>query len=237
MTLPLSEIQSLSPSAQLELFVLDLSTIPNSSNAVYRFHAGTNGLGTPVVWQGNPYTPLPIKTEGFEWNGKGTLPRPKLTVASLDGVIGDIVHTYNDLIGAKVTLKRMCAKHLDDANFAHYYNGVSSTADPTACWPDEPWFIERKVSETKDAITFELITPLDSQTSRIPKRRVVANACGWIYKSADCGYAGTNYFTADDTPTTIGNDICGKRLSSCKCRFGATVDLPFGAFPGTATGR
>ena len=28
------------------------------------------------------------------------------------------------------------------------------------------------------------------------------------------------------------DDVCGKRLSSCKARFGATNSLPFGGFPG-----
>ena len=30
-------------------------------------------------------------------------------------------------------------------------------------------------------------------------------------------------------------DVCGKRLSSCKLRFGELADLPFGAFPGIGT--
>ena len=31
------------------------------------------------------------------------------------------------------------------------------------------------------------------------------------------------------------DDVCGKRLSSCKIRFGNTADLPFGSFPGVGT--
>jgi phage-related protein len=30
-------------------------------------------------------------------------------------------------------------------------------------------------------------------------------------------------------------DICGKRLTSCKARFGANAELPFGSFPSLGT--
>jgi hypothetical protein len=36
--------------------------------------------------------------------------------------------------------------------------------------------------------------------------------------------------------TLFEQDVCGKRLSSCKLRFGA-IDLPFGAFPGANLSR
>ncbi len=218
MSLPLTEIQSLAPSAVLELFVLDATVC---GGTVYRFHAGTNGLGASVVWQGQTYSPFPIQADGFEWSSRGSLPRPKLRVAALDGVVGGLVRDLEDLVGATVTLKRCFAKHLDAANFSP---AVNANADPTACWPDEPWVVERKVMETSDVIEFELVTPLDVQTAQIPKRRVTANICPWTFKGTECGYVGA---TAS----------CGKRLADCKTNFGATADLPFGAFPGTARVR
>lgn len=234
-TTPFAEIQSLSPTAVIELFVLDTSPIPGSGNAIYRFHSGTNQLGTNVVWQGYEYVALPIGSDGFKWSSKGTLPRPRLSVAALDGTIGALIHSLDDLVGASVTLKRCFAKYLDAVNFP---GGVNPTADPTKCWPDEPWFIERKISESKDVIEFELVTPLDVQSARIPKRVIVANACPWAYRGAECGYAGTSYFKADDTPTTADLDVCGKRLTSCKLRFGSKdAELPFGGFPGAARVR
>jgi len=56
------EIQSLAPSALLELFILDTTNMPGGS--VMRFHAGTNGLSQPVVWQGQTYEPLPLRRRG-----------------------------------------------------------------------------------------------------------------------------------------------------------------------------
>jgi lambda family phage minor tail protein L len=56
-------------------------------------------------------------------------------------------------------------------------------------------------------------------------------------ESSACSYTGTTYFDANDTPVaTAGQDVCGKRLSSCQARFG-TQPLPFGGFPGVGLTR
>jgi len=68
---------------------------------------------------------------------------------------------------------------------------------------------------------------------RAPKRQCIANICQWVYRSTECGYTGTNYFDTNDVPVaSSANDVCGKRLTSCKLRFGATAELPYGSFPG-----
>ena len=42
MTVPVSELQKLAPSAIIELFEIHLVTAIHSANTVFRFHAGTN---------------------------------------------------------------------------------------------------------------------------------------------------------------------------------------------------
>ena len=59
-----ADIQSLSPSALIELFVLDMSN--TTSGGKLFFHAGTNELMQPVVWQGVTYETVPIKASGFD---------------------------------------------------------------------------------------------------------------------------------------------------------------------------
>jgi len=226
-SIPYSELQSLTPSAEILLFVLDATVCGGSVNY---FYEAVNALGTSLVWQGQAYAPFPIKAEGFEWSTKGPLPRPKLRVSALDGVVGGLVRDFEDLVGAKVILKRTHAKYLDAVNFPGNYN---PTADPTACSPDDPWIVERKSLETSDVIEFELVAPMDKQNARVPGRRVTANVCGWN-DAADC-------------PFSTGG-LCVKTLSACKAN-SATVlavgvsdpaysffvgGLPFGAFPGTA---
>jgi len=68
---------------------------------------------------------------------------------------------------------------------------------------------------------------------KIPKRQIVANTCQWIYRSAECGYSGSNYFDVNgNSVSTLADDVCGKRIASCKLRFGENGELPFGSFPG-----
>ena len=52
-------------------------------------------------------------------------------------------------------------------------------------------------------------------------------------KCADCGYAGPPVADIAGNPVAVAaQDVCGKQLSDCKLRFGATAVLPYGGFPG-----
>lgn len=220
-----SEIQKLAPSAVIELFVLDLSLF---NQGIVRFHAGTNELLRQVVWQGNVYEPYPIIVEGFEFTGNGQSPRPKLRVANVKGTITALILSYQDLIGAKVTRKRTLAKYLDAMNFA----SGNPTADATAEFSDDVFFVDRKSKETRDVVEFELAASFDLEGVSLPRRQIVQNVCPWSYRGAECGYTGAAYFNAnDETVTSSATDVCGKRLSSCQKRFGTNAELPFGGFP------
>jgi lambda family phage minor tail protein L len=222
-----SEIQKLALSARVELFEVDLTSLGDS---VYRFHAGTNQLSQPIIWQGNTYAPWPCQATGFDYNTRGQLPRPKLVLANVSGAITALVLLLNDCVGAKVTRKLTLLKFLDAANFP---GGVNPTADPNAHLPDEIYFIDRKATENSEIVEFELTAPFDVTGVMLPRRQIIQNICPWKYRGSECGYTGTNYFNADDTQaSSLAQDVCGKRLSSCKKRFGENSELPYGGFPG-----
>jgi len=223
----LSDIQKLEPGAIIELFVLDATLL---GGAVNRFHAGTNELTSAVVWQANTYQPFPVEADGFDKNSKGVIPRPTLRVANVNGLIGSLIQQFNDLVGAKITRKRTLVKYLDAANFT---GGVNPTADPNEEFPDDVFFVNRKSVENKIAVEFELAAAWDVSGITLPLRQVVQNVCPWVYRSPECSYAGGPVAKVDDTPTAIPEeDQCGKRIVSCKLRFGDFAVLPFGAFPG-----
>jgi len=222
-----SDIQKLEPGAIIELFVLDATLL---GGAVNRFHAGTNELVSSVVWQANTYQPFPIEALGFDKNSKGTIPRPTLRVANVNGLVGSLIQQFNDLVGAKITRKRTLVKYLDAVNFT---GGVNPTADPNEEFPDDIFFVNRKSLENKIAVEFELAAAWDVSGIKLPLRQVVQNVCPWVYRSPECGYAGGPVAKIDDTPTAVSEeDVCGKRLVSCKLRFGEFAVLPFGGFPG-----
>ena len=227
-----AELQSLSPSAKLEFFVIDATML---SGAVWRFHNGTNKLRAAVVWQGQAYEYLPIEASGFEVRADGPRPRPTLQVGDVFGVIGALARSYDDLSGATLIRKRTHARFLDAVNFA---GGVNASADPTSEYPDEIWKFDRIRSRDGTQVTWELASPLDLEDVLLPARQVRNTLCTWAYRSAECGYAGVAAGTINDVPTSNpALDQCSRRTSGCKLRFGAYSELPIGIFPGAGVLR
>ena len=177
-----NDLQSINPSAIIELFKLQLSTAIHGANTTYRFHSGSNlNANNKIVWKTEEYLRFPIKAEGFAFQ-KGQLPRPKLLVSNAGNVgsslaglsISAILLTVNettpgnDLTGATLTRISTLAKFIDAANFA---NGQNADADPNAEFPQEIYFIDRKSSETRELVEYELAAPTDLAGVRIPGRQ------------------------------------------------------------------
>jgi len=225
-----ADLSGLAVDAIIELFELHYDNTLHGSTDILRWHAGSNaGVTGNITWNGNDYVRLPVKAEGFEYTNSGTLPRPTLSVANLDGAITalllgvNVTTPGNDLTGAKVKRIRTLKKFLDG----------ESAADPYATFPVEEWFIDRKANESRDVVSFELASKFDLSNKELPNRQVVANICQWQYRSSECSYTGSNYFDVNNNSVaTLAQDACGKRLSSCKKRFGENNQLPFGSFPG-----
>ena len=233
------ELASFSPSTIIELFELHLIPALHGSSDVYRWHNGTNAAVTgDIVWAGNSYSRQPIMADGFEFkSGEGTLPRPTLTVGNAEKatsgsyvsvpeisallLLVNEITPGNDLGGAEVRRIRTLKKFLDG----------ESAADPHAQFPMEIWNIDRKSVEDRSQVAFELASKFDLPGTTVPKRQIVASVCQWAYRSSECSYTGSNYFDANDNAVSgAANDVCGKRLTSCKKRFSGA--LPFGGFPG-----
>ena len=224
------ELAKINPSAIIELFELRLDSTLHGSSDVYRFHAGANAdVDGNIVFNSQTYTRIPIKADGFEYSNTGTLPRPTLSISNHDSTMTTLLLLVNattagnDLGGAEVRRIRTLKKYLDG----------ESAADPNARWPEERWFVDRKASESRDQVTFELASKFDLAGQKIPKRQVIANVCQWKYRSSECSYTGTDYYDVNGNEvSTEAEDVCGKRVASCKLRFGDTAELPFGSFPG-----
>jgi lambda family phage minor tail protein L len=224
------DIQSLEQDALIELFVIDTTGVMQlGEGGITRWHSGTNELLDSVIWQGSEYLALPIEAEGFDVSTKGVLPRPKLKLANPDGLFSALVTMAGDLIGAKIIRKRTMRKYLDAVNFA----AGNPTADPNQHYKDDIFYVEQKISENRYVIEWELVSAFDLGDVMVPKRQVIKDACPWKYRGAECSYVGVNMFDVNDAATTDSTkDVCAKRLSSCKVRFGEQSVLPYGGFPG-----
>jgi lambda family phage minor tail protein L len=222
-----ADVQQLEAGALVDLFEIDLTAIGGD---VLRFHGYTQ-VGE-ITWQSNAFDPWPIKSTGFELSGDGRPASPSLEVGNLGGTIGALAMALDDLVGSKLTRHRTFGKYLDAVNFG----GVNPTANPAEYLRPEVWYIEQRSRETPEVVEFLLSSPLDMNGQVLPGRQILANMCGWLkhggYRGPYCGYTGILYFNRQDEP--VGDpalDQCGGRVSSCKLRFGADAELPYGGMP------
>tara|TARA_R110001592_G_scaffold203876_3_gene453797 strand:- start:969 stop:2213 length:1245 start_codon:yes stop_codon:yes gene_type:complete len=217
------QLISLAPDAVIDMYSIDFSHLQANfdmlkdlhginlgADTIYRFCPMVNSAN-PIYWQGKAYQPLPVKMEGFEHQSDGRLPRPKMSIANPEGIFSKIVRSNFDFANCKITRKRTFAKFLDDANFQN--RGLNEQgenpfgkADPDSHFPDDVFFINKKTSEDKNALTFELVSALELKDSGVPARIIMPNFCGWSYRcSVGCGYKGLAIETVDGADLTQVN--------------------------------
>ena len=132
----------------------------------------------------------------------GSLPRPNLTASNLFGTISAVLLSVNevvlgnDLTGAKLTRIRTLLKYIDSANFTSVdifgtqdsdsfltEDGFSfrmesgpnphGSPDTRQRFPDEIYYVDRKVAENRDTVQFEMVSVFDLAGVKIPKRQVL----------------------------------------------------------------
>jgi lambda family phage minor tail protein L len=226
-----SDVSGLKPQALCEFFVFDPTVIGQPDTDKLWFHPGTTMGRQPVVWQGVQYTSYPVEVDGFEQSADGKLPRPTLRAANIGGSLGAWLRSMDDALGAKLTRKRTFAKYLDAVNFPGTGN---PTADGNQHFPDEIFYIARKASENPIFVEVELAVSFDVAGIQLPRRQVIAGTCQWVYRSAECSYAGASVM---NDPIFPGQDKCSKTLAACKLRFGQYGVLRTSAFPASLLAR
>lgn len=223
------QLMSLTPDAIVELFEIDFSIMQENfeqlsdlyginigADTVYRFCGMINGTN-PIVWRGKSYQPLPISAQGFEHKNDGRLPRPSLAIANPEGIFSKILKNNDDFVNCKVTRKRTYVRFLDDENFQN--RGLNSdgknpfgSSDKDSYLPDDVYYINRKISETKDLIQFELTSPLELKSCFVPARRITSNFCSWTYRcEIGCGYKGLPIETSNGKSLTSGFAFLGQK--------------------------
>tara|TARA_Y100000114_G_C11638376_1_gene267943 strand:- start:126 stop:743 length:618 start_codon:yes stop_codon:yes gene_type:complete len=192
MAIPHAELQKINPNSIIELFELELveglhyaTGNPSNVPTIYRFHSGGNiDTYANIVWQTNTYERFPIEASGYEFAGEGKIPRPTLVMSNLGGItrlgsvlrVTDLLITvnlitaHNDLLDAKVTRRTLTADALDASNFTGNTNPFGTPSSDE--FPKEIHFIDRKIQESRDVVSFELVNRLDMQNKRVPARQV-----------------------------------------------------------------
>lgn len=218
-----ADVQKLELGERVELFEMDASLIGGD---VLLFH-GYEQLGS-IWFGGEEYSAWPIQAEGFAKTSEGQQPTPKLSVGNVDQTIGALCDYLDDLVGALVIRRVTLGKFLDARN----YPGGNPEADPEEQFDPDVWRVEQKLTDNGEIIEFELSNPLDMDGEQIPRRQVIANVCTWKYRGTECGWTGVVFYDRNDNLVAdASQDRCGKRLSSCQCRFGRYEEIPVGTFP------
>jgi len=228
------DIQKPAPGDLVELYVLDATALGGGIN---RFCSSVIEAAA-IVWQGNVYSPMPVKAQGFDVVAKGSLPTPSLELADGSGLFRAALRNYNDLVGAKFTRYKTYRKYLDG----------EPLADPNAHYPVDIFYVERKTKQMGVDIAWELAALTSTQGKRLPGRTILKDVCDQTYRIWDadlgdfdygdvsCPYTGTSYFDESGQACAQTADSCGQRLSDCQLRYG-TDPLPFRGFPGVANVR
>ena len=235
MKLP-QRLTDLSQDAIVEMYQLDTSTThyqdgtPIINGETFCWTPGTID-GDPVKFNGVTYIPFPIVGENYEWNGQGKAPQPTLSVMNLGGIVAGLTIKLDDLVGAVVTRIRTYKKHLDG----------QSEADPETYFEPDIFSIDRKQTEDKSKIIFELATPFSQMGKSIPATVIMRNTCGFVYRQfingawvyGTCPYTGDAMYDGTDTSVSDpSKDVCSHRMSGCIKRYGSRAKLPIYCFPG-----
>ena len=197
------EAMSPDPSQLLEFFLIYYGW-PDDQRSVLALTTIAN-FGKSITWQGIEYISTPLEANGFNLKGDGELPRPRLTIANKDLEISKYLKTHNNLIGAKVVRKRTFAKFLDDVNFKggkNPYFDLRSITQETAAnannyLPDQTFYVNRRITENKQLVEFELSSVLEMENVFIPNRNVYARYCTFVYRGHGCRYVGNPKRTAN----------------------------------------
>ena len=243
-----SDLQKLSVTGRITLYELDATKL---GGPIFRWHghvgfedwqyidasntATENVSKRDIIWQGQIYSPISIRTDGLEVRGDGRPSAPMLEVENaIDGNQGAVTYLcafYSDFVTANLRVINLVAKYLDADNFAD----GNPTANPNEF--TELFFeVEQKTEENDETVTFELASPLSAQRKKIPTRNITPY-CTWAvrgeYRGESCGYTGAAMFTEDGKPTdNPALDKCGGRLGrDCTPRFGEGNPSSFGGFP------
>ena len=192
MTIPVTELQSLENISIIELFELNLVSglhysETNASPIIsYKFHNGTNGISTDIIWQGQTYTAVACQIEGFETGDNTVMARPTLTFANTISNFSTILELvnqitpFNDLQKADVVRRRTMARFLDASNFPNN-NNPFGTPNEGMELEQHKYQINKKLVENNEICSFELVNTIDFEDLFLPRKQITKDrfpACG-----------------------------------------------------------
>lgn len=209
-----ADLQGLQGDAIIDLWTLDFQPVNPNATPADRYLRFCNWLvtdGVEVQYDSLTYYPIPFKATGFTVQTSGVPPSPSLQISNIGLGFTAFVNAWEDLVGAKLTRRRVLARHLDSG----------SSPDNSAHWPDEHWFIQQKTNENKLFVSFTLSTAFDLDGITIPRRRALRYTCPFVYRGEGCDYAGPPVADASDNLLNTSDDADVQALLTARSQAAA----------------
>lgn len=225
---------SATPGEIIALYELDLTVIGVSE--ILYFTGSTSSNPLPITFQGVQYTPIELKSSGWTQSGTGPFPQPKIQVSNVNNLFSGLVRQYQDLIGAKLTRKRLFASFLDG-----YVNGGQAG---NALFAVDQYYLYQKTGHNKLYVEWKLASAIDQEGQQLPSRLVIRDSCQFQYRvwnpntgafdytHVDCPYTGSATYNNTNQADAAQNDACDHTTIGCTLRFSIYGYLPFGGYPG-----
>jgi len=183
-TLPINLIaeKNLMHSPEPWLILLEI-TLSDVGATVLRFVKNTED----IVFDGNTYTAFPFQLSIVESNSEGQIPQVTLKVCNITRLLTPYLESLDGGIDSTVKVIVVNNGHLDED-----YSELELEFSVMGCEADVLWV----------TWTLGMINPLNR---RFPLYRYLANHCNWIFRGAECGYAGAS-------------TVCNRSFDDCIAR-------------------
>lgn len=206
--------------------VLDLFEIKlNDFDGYFRFH-GSKNMNQNIVFKGKQYLFIPCEISNLEYSSEAKQNRPTLSISNTNNYISNLIKDRRDLIGKRFYRKKILAKDLDDINFGGSNKNNLGVSSFTSFISVDTFIIQKKNSENKDKVEFQLANILDLDGQTVPSRKVYNDICQWQYRGSGCNYGKlsdyngpiipvkkTKFATLSDVINLSTNDIATTDLS------------------------
>ena len=162
------------------------------------------GFSRNIIFDGSEYKAFSITHDKIGENLSGRIDRVTLRLGNANREMQYYLDNYDAFKGCKVSIKLVWLENLDNPNCFDEYNFVVESGD----------------SDDKE-VTLALKSGIDVEVNKIPKGKFNRAYCRFKFKSAECGYSGSEI-------------SCNKSFQRCQ---ELNNVRRYGAFPGTPMNR
>jgi lambda family phage minor tail protein L len=202
----MSNLFLLNNTSVLDLFEIKL----NDFDGYFRFH-GSKNLKSNIIFKQKEYIFIPCEISNLEYSSEAKQNRPTLSIANVNNYISNLIKDRKDLIGKRFYRKKILAKDLDDVNFGGFNKNTLGVSSFSSFISVDTFIIQKKNSENKDKVEFQLANVLDLDGQTVPSRKVYNDICQWQYRGCGCNYGKLSNY---DGPTIPVKNTKFETLSS-----------------------